>query len=218
VVVGTGREAVELTGEQAFDAVLMDVQMPEMDGLEATAAIRKREESRGGHLPIIAMTAHAMKGDRERCLASGMDGYVSKPLQAEALYAAVEGTLGASLLASETPSLPPAYDEAAIRQHFGDDDVLLREVIEVFLESYPAWQSAIRSAVAEQDAARLRHAAHTLKGAVSHFGAAVAYDTAQRLESMAGSGQWAEAAAAADALDRALERLEPALRALGKAP
>ena len=91
MVAGNGQEALRGPGTRAFDLVLMDVQMPEMDGFEATAAIRDREQDdTGRHLPIIAMTAHAMKGDRERCLAAGMDGYVSKPIHARELAAAIE--------------------------------------------------------------------------------------------------------------------------------
>jgi CheY-like chemotaxis protein len=91
VVAGNGREALTALERESYDVVLMDVQMPEMDGFEATAAIRAREKESGRRLPIIAMTAYAMKGDRERCLAAGMDGYVSKPLQPRELFEAVEG-------------------------------------------------------------------------------------------------------------------------------
>jgi signal transduction histidine kinase/DNA-binding response OmpR family regulator len=91
VVTANGREAVEAFSRQKFDLVMMDVQMPEMDGFEATAAIRTRENATGVHIPIIAMTAHAMSGDRERCLAAGMDGYVSKPIQAQEVFGAIEG-------------------------------------------------------------------------------------------------------------------------------
>ena len=89
-MVGNGREALAALDGQSFDAVLMDVQMPEMDGFEATAAIRAREPATGVHIPIIAMTAHAMKGDRERCLAAGMDAYVSKPLRPQELFEVLE--------------------------------------------------------------------------------------------------------------------------------
>jgi CheY-like chemotaxis protein len=85
LVVGTGRAALEALEEREFDLVLMDVQMPDMDGFEATAAIRDREKGNGKHVPIVAMTAHAMTGDQERCLAAGMDGYVAKPISAQAL-------------------------------------------------------------------------------------------------------------------------------------
>src|SRR5207302_1789837 len=91
VVACNGKEVLTALEQQPFDVVLMDVHMPEMDGLEATAAVRVKEKSTRRHLPIIAMTASAMKGDRERCLAAGMDGYVSKPFNAQELYAAVEG-------------------------------------------------------------------------------------------------------------------------------
>ena len=89
-MVGNGRDAVATSGAQRFDLILMDVQMPQMDGLEATAAIRAREHATGGHMPIIALTAHAMTGDRERCLAAGMDAYVSKPLRPDELFATIE--------------------------------------------------------------------------------------------------------------------------------
>jgi CheY-like chemotaxis protein len=91
VVAGNGREALMLLAEQPFDLVVMDVQMPEMDGFEATAAIREKEKRTGQHMPIIAMTAHAMTGDRERCIAAGMDSYITKPISASALLNLVAG-------------------------------------------------------------------------------------------------------------------------------
>jgi CheY-like chemotaxis protein len=92
-VASTGREVLTVLRQQAVDLVLMDVQMPDMDGLETTAAIRRQERQTGGHLPIIALTAHAMKGDQERCLAGGMDSYVSKPINAQALWTAIARVL-----------------------------------------------------------------------------------------------------------------------------
>jgi CheY-like chemotaxis protein len=89
-VTTNGREALAALEQENFDVVLMDVQMPQMDGFEATAAIRLREQSSGRHLPIIAMTAHAMRGDQERCLAAGMDGYISKPIRVQELIALLE--------------------------------------------------------------------------------------------------------------------------------
>ncbi len=97
VVVGNGQEAIDLWQRQPFDAVFMDLEMPEMDGLTATARIRELEAPHGRHTPIIALTAHALKGFRERCLAAGMDGYVSKPLQPEELFAAIDSLCGVSL-------------------------------------------------------------------------------------------------------------------------
>jgi len=95
-VAGNGREALAALEKEDFDIVLMDVQMPEMDGFEATAAIRERERSRGRHTPIVAMTAHALKGDEERCLSAGMDAYVSKPIRTNELFATIERLLGKS--------------------------------------------------------------------------------------------------------------------------
>src|SRR5205807_6332802 len=100
-VVGSGREALAALDREIFDLVLMDVQMPDMDGLEVTAAIRLKEKASGGHLPIVAMTAHAMKGDRERCLEAGMDGYVTKPIQDHELWRAIRGAVGSERMTDE---------------------------------------------------------------------------------------------------------------------
>jgi CheY-like chemotaxis protein len=216
-VVNTGREAVTAAEEQSFDAILMDVQMPEMDGFEATAAIRGREASSGEHVTIIAMTAHAMKGDRELCLGAGMDGYVSKPLQAHALYAAVEGQPESTRPESppaQAPTEPPPINEEALRKHFGDDAAFLKEVAGVFVDTCPTWQAEIRAAVQSKDARQVQMAAHTVKGAVSHFGAQQAYDAALQLELIAKSGQMQNATAAVAALEHALHRLRSALQNL----
>jgi len=218
-VVNTGRQAVAAAFEQSFDAILMDVQMPEMDGFEATAAIREKEKSSGTHRTIIAMTAHAMKGDRERCLGAGMDGYVSKPLQPDALYAAVEGQPAAPGAAPApvpvtAPVEPAALDEAVLLEHFGNDTGLLKEIAGIFVANCSTWQFELRSAAEALDATRLQLAAHTVKGAVGHFGDQEAYDAAYRLELM-GKGRDLHGAAAACAdLNRALQRLQAALRPL----
>jgi two-component system sensor histidine kinase/response regulator len=96
VVVGNGREAVNTLEDANWDIVLMDVQMPELDGFQATAVIREKERASGLHIPIVAMTAHAMKGDKERCLAAGMDGYISKPIRAESLINVIEAIVSES--------------------------------------------------------------------------------------------------------------------------
>jgi two-component system sensor histidine kinase/response regulator len=107
-VVGDGHDALAALAKQSYDVVLMDVQMPEMDGFEATAVIRKNEESGARHTPIVAMTAHALKGDRERCLASGMDGYLPKPIRSAELFAAIENAVGKGKSAAVAPALAPA--------------------------------------------------------------------------------------------------------------
>jgi CheY-like chemotaxis protein len=223
VVVNTGRQAVDAVAERAFDAVLMDVQMPEMDGFEATAVIRQREATTGRHVPIIALTAHAMKGDRERCLAAGMDGHVIKPLQPDVLYASIEGAASVAAPSSEAPAQtaaavvePPPYDPSVLDTHFGGDQAFLGEIVEVFFQSYPQWQAEIHAAVEAGDPSRLRVAAHTLKGAVGYFGARAVHDLAHRLEQMARAGQLREAPAACSLLDGALRRLHAALQQLAR--
>jgi two-component system sensor histidine kinase/response regulator len=115
IIAGDGQAALNELAKSSFDVVLMDVQMPNMDGFEATAAIREREKSTGGHVPIVAMTAHALKGDQERCIAAGMDAYVSKPIRTTELYAAIEnctntldrGPVGAVEVPAEALSVLP---------------------------------------------------------------------------------------------------------------
>src|SRR5262249_53128220 len=179
-----------------FDVVLMDVQMPEMDGLEATAAIRRHERAAGGHVPVIAMTAFAMKGDRERCLESGMDGYVSKPVRVRDLFDAVGRAVGQSGVCSpesgarkekeasspapdsglQTP-VSPGLDWNAALEYVGGDRKLLADLIGLFLPEYPAWLADARRATASGDVVLLRRAAHNLKGSLGHFGAESAFET-----------------------------------------
>jgi two-component system, sensor histidine kinase and response regulator len=218
VVAGNGREALARLEEQTFDLVLMDVEMPEMGGFEATAAIRLREKERGGHVPILAMTAHAMKGDRERCLEAGMDAYVSKPIQARHLWQAIEELLPSGAptetAAAAVEGSGGAYDRAAALAHLGGDADLLAELVELFLADCPRLLADVSAAVAAGNAMKLKVAAHTLKGSVTHFGARPAVEAAQYLETLAGQGKLAEAGAAAARLEAELQRLEPALRAV----
>jgi CheY-like chemotaxis protein len=113
VVVGSGTEALACLEQQQFDLVLMDVQMPDLGGMEATAMIRQREQVTGRHVPILALTAHAMKGDRERCLAVGMDGYVAKPIQASELFAAIESVMASRRETAPAPAEVPSGDTVA---------------------------------------------------------------------------------------------------------
>jgi CheY-like chemotaxis protein len=214
VVAGNGREALAALENQVFDLVLMDVQMPEMDGLQATALIREKEKTSGGHLPIVAMTAHAMKGDRERCLAAGMDRYVVKPIHAKALFTAIEELAGPEPAVLETA--PPAaassevFDVTGALARLEGNREVLRGVVAVFLEDCPKKRAAIRRAVAQRDGQALHAAAHALKGAVSNFGGGPAFEAALALETMefADPTQVEQAAAA---LDQEVERLRLAL-------
>ena len=194
VLVGNGREALKALERQAFDLVLMDVQMPEMDGFEATAAIRQKEATTGQHLPILAMTAHALQGDRERCLAAGMDGYLPKPLRIAELLATIED-LGASkrFLRPRTdlpPTSPGSGDFPVAAQEevdwtkalaqVGGDRELLRELAGVFLDEYRSWLGQMRAAIETRDAHGLRMIAHSLGGALRPFAAQSAREAALR--------------------------------------
>ncbi|MGA9887592.1 MAG: response regulator [Candidatus Acidiferrales bacterium] len=193
-----GKEAVQLWEENAseqFDIILMDVQIPEMDGLQATAYIRKKEKESGEHIPIVAMTAHAMKGDRERCLEGGMDGYISKPITHGGLAKVIEGVLAVSARAAGEPEATAkgeSMDEELLAR-FGGDAGLLQELAELFIQSCPKMLDEIRDALRKQDAKTLERAAHSLKGCVGNFFSQGARETAQRLELLGKSGDLAGA-------------------------
>lgn len=209
-VAGNGREALALLQKQRFDLVLMDIQMPELDGLETTAAIRERERASGAHLPIVAVTAHAMKGDAERCFAAGMDAYVAKPLEPRELLAAIEG-LAKPGRAAPLPDAAPApgavVDEAVLLRRVGGDRKALARLVGVFLADSPRLLSRIRAAVRKKDARALQAAAHALKGSVSNFAAPAATDAALRLQQIGGSGELAGAGSALTALEAELRRV-----------
>jgi PAS domain S-box-containing protein len=206
VVVGNGKEALATLAEQSFDLILMDVQMPQMDGLETTVAIRAREQSSGLHIPIIAMTAHAMKGDQERCLAAGMDGYISKPMKVEALYAAIGGVMPGDDSDNRRPEAVPV-DLAAASEVMGGDKQLLSEVIEVFLKDMPRSLADLGAAVENNDAPQTERAAHSLKGAVGAIGGTAAYTLASELESLGREGWLHGAGAVLHRLQQELERI-----------
>ena len=216
VVAGNGRQALEAIERQPFDLVLMDVQMPEMDGFEATAAIRARERGSGQHLPILAMTAYAMKGDRERCLEAGMDGYVSKPIQPRELWKAIDKLVPAEDRAAneETSATSGVLDRDEIQERVGGDMGLLRELIDVFLADCPRLWQNIRDALAQGDAHKLSRAAHTLKGSVGNFRRPQPREAAQRLELLAAKEDLVNAVEAARQLEIELERFKPVLREL----
>jgi two-component system, sensor histidine kinase and response regulator len=199
VIVENGRQALAALASASFDLVLMDVQMPELDGLETTAAIRERERGTGRRVPIVALTAHAMKGDAERCLAAGMDAYLAKPLQPSELVATIARlTPGATL------------DKVRLLERVGGDRRALAGIARIFLADAPRRLADIRRAVATADARALRAAAHTLKGAAANFAAAGVTDAALELQQIGDTGEMSEAKAA-------LERLEVELAALRRA-
>jgi CheY-like chemotaxis protein/HPt (histidine-containing phosphotransfer) domain-containing protein len=205
-VAGNGREALAALAEQPFDLVLMDVYMPEMDGLKAVAALRQREQDTGGHVPVLAMTACAVKGDRERCLEAGMDGYVPKPIRVEELFRAIDAVLPA-----EAGGAEEAPDWGTALARLGGDETLLRELTELFLTEGPERLADTSRAIDRGDPAGLRLAAHTLKGALLVIGAARTSELAWELERMGREKNLVGAEGAYTALANAMERLRPAL-------
>lgn len=189
-IAANGHEAVQLFSAESFDLVFMDVQMPEMDGYSATAEIRKRESGCNRHVPIIAMTAHALKGDREKCLAAGMDDYLSKPAKLGEIEAAIRRTTQDSPTAcpegsSQEPQVDSAglWDRTEALDRVGGDESLLNELIEVFFADYPMLASRLTDALARGDIASLREPAHTLKGSLSYLGVPGTARLAQKIES-----------------------------------
>jgi len=216
-------QAFELGG---FDLVFMDIQMPEMDGYEATAAIR-RSAAVSRDVPIVAMTAYALPEDRDRCLAAGMDDYVRKPITQDEVDAALRRWLpGRRLALSATaPSDSPARErrgttaseildrDTALTQVGGDTELLI-EVIAVFRETCGRVIEEIRTGIAAQDARAVELAAHRLKGSLGTLAASCARDAALRLEQLGRAGDLQASAHALSALEGAIERLDAELVAL----
>lgn len=186
VLAHNGKEAVALATSEQFDLVFMDVQMPEMDGLAATRAIRQEETMNGTHLTIFAMTAHAMKGDRERCLESGMDGYLTKPIR----FSDVERTLAnlgseaAMITTTQNIPTPERWNKLEALDRLGGDEELLQELIQIFLEESPKMMSKLQKAVSESDGEAIMQCAHSMKGELSCLGCDNAAKAALELESM----------------------------------
>jgi two-component system sensor histidine kinase/response regulator len=229
VVATDGAEVLSMLKEARFDAVLMDVHMPNMSGMEATAAIRAREAIEAGHLHIIAMTANAMEGDREACLAGGMDDYVAKPIQISDLVDAL-GRVALELpaLASQRPlssaarldaePQPAVFSRKTALAKMGGDEELLREVVVAFLEACEATVGAVDAAVQANDAQALQRSAHTLKGSIATFTTETVYEAALELERCGRNGTLDAARPLHRRLHSELELLLPELRALCAQP
>jgi signal transduction histidine kinase/CheY-like chemotaxis protein/HPt (histidine-containing phosphotransfer) domain-containing protein len=175
-----GREAVAAVARETFDLILMDVQMPEMDGFEATRRIRELEGAAGRHTRIVAMTAHAMAGDRERCLAAGMDDYVSKPLRKEDLLRAL-GQAGAQE-GEDVPQAMLLYSREQLLSQCDGDEELMSELVSIFHDNTPQIVQAIGEAVEKRDGPALAAQAHKLMSSLGAFGAGTARTLALHLE------------------------------------
>jgi two-component system sensor histidine kinase/response regulator len=236
VAVGNGRAALQALESKPFDVVFMDIEMPELDGFEATAVVREREkEIRNGirpvpagsayavaragdrRIPIIALTAHAMKGMEERCLAARMDGYLSKPLRSDMIDTML-ARLAPELAGPASTEVPAAAETLAAVDHpaalrsVGGDASLLADVMRVFLEDCPARLADLRGAVASRDAEHLQRAAHAIKGAVGTFAAWRARDLAADLERAGRERRLDAVPGLMQALEAELERVQDVLR------
>jgi CheY-like chemotaxis protein len=208
-----GEEALALLATDTFDVVLMDLQMPVMSGIEATHAIRIGEAASGKHIRIVAMTAHAMDGDRERCMKAGMDDYLTKPIDPSRLFAAVEQPSdAAAAAAAAVSSAPPVFDESALLGRLFGDAGLMATVITVFLEDCPARLAVIHNAVTARDSAALRAAAHALAGAAGNLSATGLFVAAMALEQAGAEFREDAVAAAWRALSSEADRVVDVLR------
>ena len=226
--VGDGTQAVAAYREGRFDLILMDLQMPEMDGFEATRAIRALERAAGERIPILALTAHAMKGDRERCLAADMDGYLTKPIEPGAFYQALEafssrtgeddGPPESTALGPRDAALPgdrtDSFDSTALLANAGGERSLVAEIVGLFLEECPKLMAAIRAGARRGDAPAVRSSAHRLKGSLGVLAAKSGLAVAQRLEERARAGEAAGIDEAIGALEKEMKTLTLELEAL----
>jgi two-component system, sensor histidine kinase and response regulator len=209
IVARDGREALAVLERESVDVVLMDVQMPDIDGLEATRTIRWKEKSSGGHIPIISVTAHVMKGDRENCLAAGADEYVSKPLQISELLQAIGRCCPKAKLRRAAAPMP--INEVEILERVQGDRKLLAEIIELFDASSEMSLQQIALSVQAQDANAVARAAHTLKGSIGNFGQGRAYHVTVEIEVAARNGDMTSVASSLPRLHAAIQELKTAL-------
>ena len=213
LVVENGKQAIDAVRQELFDAAFLDVHMPEMDGFTALAAIRKIERGTGRHLPIIALTANAMKGDRERCLQAGFDDYVPKPIRFDDLFAVLDRLVPAQAgKIGPPPSLAPIFDRSKMVDQFDGDEALGRKMAEMFLRNCPRWLGDIRRAIEVDDAKKLHMTAHSLKGAVGHFTDAGPFQNAFLLEKIGKKGDLGLAGGALSQLEEDMDRLQESLR------
>jgi CheY-like chemotaxis protein/HPt (histidine-containing phosphotransfer) domain-containing protein len=210
-VANNGQEVLDrlAAADGDVDLILMDVQMPDMDGLTATERIREAEVDLVRRLPIIAMTAHAMAGDRERCIEAGMDDYVSKPINPNDLFEAIARVVTGGPVAGGVP----VFDRAVALHHVGGEPEILRQLVEMFLEQGTARMRSVEEALALGDARKLEHGAHALKGTAATLGMSRLRDTAYTVERLGSEGKATEAAGAVLEMRAAMDEVVEALKA-----
>ena len=220
-VANNGREAIEKVAVEKFDIVFMDVQMPEMDGITATGKIRESEESTGRHVPIVAMTAHAMKGDRDRCIAAGMDDYISKPIRRKGVQEVIERVFEQFIKqeadtsqTQESKEGAMILDQDGLREECDEYGDLLGTMIEIFERDTAERLTKLRAAIPAGDCEVVTSEAHALKGGVGNFFAGESYETAGRLEELGRAGDTADMAATFKTLEAQLVTLKQKLAEL----
>jgi CheY-like chemotaxis protein len=221
-----GREALSLVAEGGYELLLLDVHMPELDGFQVVRALREREQSAAGHLPVIALTTGSRKVDRERCLAAGMDEFLTKPVRAAELWAAIERVTGkdeagrtedekderASIIHPSSFVLHPSFsglkllDLPVLLAACGGDAGLLEKMCQTLQARVPEHLATLRAALRDQDAPRLREAAHKFCGLLSEF-STVAGDLAGNLEDSAARGSLHEALPVLQELEKMADEL-----------
>lgn len=221
VSVSNGIEAIDAFGKERFDLVLMDIQMPGMDGFEATKAIRNAE-SKIRNIPIVATTAHAVKSDREKCLAAGMDDYVSKPINAEKLFEVIAKLTNVPENKKKKMSIPSVktvekqsndvFDLSKALEAVLGNKELFQEIAGMLLENLPGSLSKIKKTIAAGNAESLERTAHNLRGSAGSFGAKLAYDAAYLLEKLGREGKIEEAKEAFSDLEERTAELASAIK------
>ena len=217
-VASNGKQALSQLEKRSYDLVLMDVQMPEMDGLEATRELRRREQSTGKRQPIVAMTALVMKGDRERCIDAGMDGYLSKPIRPQEMddlldsYVAMEHIAFPANAPEETTEAPVSTTE--LLERIGGDRSFVSQLLEIFCEEYPTQIQTARDAVSSGDAAALQKVGHLLTGTLGNLSAHPATRLAGELEEMGRTCNLTSAEATLTEMEKEFSRVEKALESL----
>jgi len=230
VIAPDGLAAIDAARQGCFDLALMDIQMPIMDGLEATRRIRSEERASGGRrLPIVAMTARAMPGDRESCIDAGMDGYLSKPIRLDTLFMEIERILTAGAVGhrnahddsispgGEPHQMIPLVDSEAALARVGGDIELLAELAGLFLEEYPLLLGKAMHGMEAGDFSSVGGHAHQLKGLLAQFGCEAGRQAALQLEAAARERRSQDAAQAASSLERILSDARPELESLVRA-
>ncbi len=224
IIANDGLEAVNLFQKQKFDLILMDVHMPEMDGYEATEVIR-RLETPGHRIPIIALTANALKGDRDRCLEAGMDGYVSKPFKSQDLIDVINAHTSMpesrvqelqQQFANVRPEATDVLDREKISERVNGNMVLLKKVISLFVEQYPVQLSDIETAIRDKNGHQLSELAHSLKGTIGNFSEKSAYSAAAQLEVLGTQSDFEQSRLVYKALCEEVEGLSSALQSFAQ--